>query len=99
MARPSREVAVNLPAVEAANERQRAALENKTDAVIPHAEAVVFAGGCETFEIGNLLEGSCGLCLLDHLLDPSQQRGVGNGREVRGKGFPKGRPHTARASC
>jgi hypothetical protein len=53
----SRKIPVNLLAAEAANERHCATLEDKANAVIAHANAVVFAPGFQPFEIGNLLKG------------------------------------------
>lgn len=73
MARKSREITVDFLAVEAANERHCAALENQADAVIAYANAVVFAGGFQTFEVGNLRKGLRGLHLLDDFFDSAKQ--------------------------
>ena len=96
--RRSRKVTVNLPTVKTTNERHRAALENKADAVIAQANAVVFACGFETLEVGNLLEGSGRLHLLDDFSDSPEQRGVSDGGEVRVKRLAKRRVHATRAS-
>src|ERR1051326_6942512 len=72
-------------------------LENKTDAIIPDTNPVVFALGVETLEIGDLLEGSGGLHLLDDFLDSPEQRGVGDRGKVRIERFAKGRVHAARS--
>jgi hypothetical protein len=73
---PSGEVSVDLLAVETANERHGAALKNKTNPVITHPNAIVFAGGFETLEIGNLLKGPGRFNLLNDLSDPAEQRRV-----------------------
>ena len=51
-------------------------LEHKADAVISHANPVVFACGFEAFEIGNLLEGLRRFDLFDHSLNSAQQRHI-----------------------
>jgi hypothetical protein len=77
--RLSREVAVDFLAIKAANKRHAPLLENKAEPVIAHADAIVFATGFQSFEIGNLLERPGGFHLLDDLLDPAQQRGIPDG--------------------
>ena len=56
IARVSGKVAIYLFPMEAAHERDRAVLENKTHAVIAHADAVIFPLRIQAFEIGNLLK-------------------------------------------
>lgn len=91
------EVTVDFFPVEAANECDRAVLENKTHAVIAYANTIILARGFEAFEVGNLLESSGGFHMLDHFLDPAKQRGVGDGRQVCLEDFAEGGVQAARA--
>jgi hypothetical protein len=91
------EITVDFFAVETANECDRAVLEDKTYAVIAHADSVIFARGFETFEVWYLLESPGGFHKLDHFSDSAKQRGVGDGRQVRLEGFAEGGVRAARA--
>ena len=73
-------------------------LENKTDAIIPDTNPVLLSLCVKTPEVGDLLEGSGGLYLLEDFLDSPKQRGVGDGRQIRVEGFAKGRVHATRSS-
>lgn len=94
----SREIAVNLLAVEATHEGDRAVIKNKTNAIIAHANAVVFALRIQSLEVGNLLESAGGFNLFNHFLDSSPQPGVSDDGQVCVKGFAKERVHAARSS-
>ncbi len=98
MSAPSREVAVDLFAVEAANKGDRSALENKADAVMAQANAVVFARGFEALEVGNLLKGSCVFDSLNDFPDSAKQRRVCNGGQICVEGLAESSVHAARAS-
>ena len=81
----SREVTVDFFAVEAANERHRAGLKYKAGPVIANPNAIVFAGGFEALEIGNLLKGSSGFDLLNDFPDPAEQCRVYDSGQIRVK--------------
>ena len=76
----------------------RAALENKADAIIAHPNAVVFARGFEAFEVGNLLKDPCAFHLLNDLPDSAKPRGVCDGGQISLERFAESRVHPARAS-
>ena len=97
-ARDSWKVPVNLLAVEAPHECSRTVLENKTYAIIPHANAVIFAFRIQAFKVGNLLKSSGGFDLFDHLSDSAQQAGIGDCGQIRVEGFPKACVHATRRS-
>ena len=73
-------------------------LENKTDAIISYTNPVILALCVETLEVGNLLKGAGGLYLLDGFLDSPEQRGIGDGGQIRVEGFAEGRVRAARSS-
>ncbi len=62
-----------------ADEIDRAIFKNKTEAIFAQADAIIFAGRFEAFEIWNLLESFGGLDLLDDFFDPAQQGRVRDG--------------------
>ena len=71
----------------------------KTDAIVAHTDAVVFALRIQPFEIWNLLESQGGFDLFNHFLDPAQDSGVGDGGEIGVEGLAEKRVHAARSSC
>ena len=97
MRRGSGKVPINLLTIETPHERDRALLENKTDAIITHANAVVFALRIKALKVGNLLESLGGFDLFNHFLDSSQESGVGDDGQIRVEGFAKKRFHAARS--
>ncbi len=73
-------------------------LENETNAIIAYANPVVLPLCVKTLEVGDLLEGSGDFYLFDDFPDSPEQRGVGDGRQIRIEGFTEGRGHAARSS-
>jgi len=84
--------------MEATHECDRTLLENKTDAIIAESNAEIFSFCLKALEVGDLLESSGGFDLFDHLLDSSQQPGVGDRGQILLEGFAKEGLHTARSS-
>jgi len=83
--------------MQAADKCDRAIRKNKTEPIITDPDAVIFAGGFETLEVRNLLEGARGLDLFDDFPYAPQQGWVGDGGQIRFEGFAEGGFHAARA--
>ncbi len=72
-------------------------LENETDAIIPYTNPVILSLCVKTLEVGDVLEVSRSFYLFDDLLDSSEQRSVGDSKQIRVEGFAKGCVHAARS--
>jgi len=84
--------------VKAAHEGDHALLKNKSEAVITDTDAEVFPLCVKTLEVGNLTKSLGGFDMFDHLLDLSQQPGVGDHGQILAEGFAKQGCHVARSS-
>jgi hypothetical protein len=66
-------------AIEAADESHFTLLKDEPNPIVAHADAVVFAGGIESLEVGNLPKGAGGFHCLDDFPDSPKQGYVGDG--------------------